>query len=60
MTTPIIAGMPRLLAGQEQQQQRADERERQRQHDDERLEERLELRRQHDVDEGDRQEQRAP
>ena len=58
ITTPIIAGMPRLLPVQQQRQQRADDRERQRQHDQERLEERLELRRQHDVDEGDRQDHR--
>ena len=60
ITMPIIAGMPRLLPVIRIASSAPTMRQRQRQHDQERLEERLELRRQHDVDEGHGQQQRQP
>ena len=50
--------MPTCCPVTSRAQQRADHRQRQRQHDQHRLGERLELRRQHDVDEGDREQHR--
>ncbi len=55
---PIIAGMPIGKSVRNSAEQRADHRERQREHDRERVDEGLELRGEHEVDEEDRHRER--